>query len=340
MIQLPNKVSLARIPTPIEPLSRLSNEWNVDLRIKRDDLTGSDLSGNKIRKLEYLLQDAIEKECDTVVTCGATTSNHARATAIAARRLGLDVHLILAGDPPNHPSGNLQLDLLSGATIQYISRQTYSSQIDTILLQTIEKLERAGKKAYSIPVGGANEVGILGYFEASREIHTQCQEMDWYPDSIVCAVGSGGTYAGLLWGNEAFSMSSNVFGFLVCGNIGDFRKKIIEDIQNSSKRYHLDIPVETDRIQLLDGYIGEGYAKTDSVQLQFIQYVAIQEGIILDPVYTGKSFFGLYQEIKKETFSKGSKILFIHTGGIFGFSAFSSIMTQEWNSLTHWNNMT
>lgn len=338
MNRLPKKVSLARIPTPIEPLSRLSDEWNIDLRIKRDDLTGADLSGNKIRKLEYLLQNAIEQGCDTIVTCGATTSNHARATAIAARRLGLNAHLILAGEPPDPPHGNLQLDLLVGATVEYISLQDYTSDLDRILQRTIETLDKSGKKAYPIPVGGANDIGIFGYFEAAREIHAQCREMNWFPDYIACAVGSGGTYAGLFWGNAAYPSTENVLGFLVCGTMDYFRDKIVRDIHNSSQRFNIDIPIDPNHIQLFDSYIGEGYGKTDSNQLRFIQHVALREGIILDPVYTGKCFYGLVQKIQQKEIPKGSKIMFIHTGGIFGLSAFTSTMANEWKSLTCWNN--
>lgn len=219
MTNFPRRISIARTPTPLERLERLSQEWDVDLYVKRDDLTGSALSGNKIRKLEFLFAEAFDQGCDTVITCGAVTSNHARATAIAARKFNLDCHLILAGDQPDAASGNLQLDLLAGATVQYITREEYSNRVEEILEETKTALNQQGKKAYVIPTGGSNSTGLLGYAATVEELKSQCKEINLTPDVVSCAVGSGGTYAGLVLGAELYDMPTQMHGVLVCGTI-------------------------------------------------------------------------------------------------------------------------
>ncbi len=333
---LPNKIQLARIPTPLEPLPHLSEEWKADLRVKRDDLTGTVLSGNKIRKLEYLLCDALNHGCDSVVTCGAVTSNHARATAIAARQLGLDCLLVLAGDAPSFPHGNLQLDLLAGAEVRYISKNQYATEIDSIFHQIESELRSAGRCPYMIPTGGSNPVGLMGYVEAVQEIQQQCKDQDWFPDYIVCAVGSGGTYAGLLLGNELYGFQSKILGILVCGSIKDFSDKVLSDVNQASKRCGFQVEINSTNVLMYDNYIGGGYAITNSEQLKFIRHIVQREAIFLDPVYTAKTLFGVHREITKGRIAEGSRILFIHTGGIYGLSAFVGEMMNEWNSVTYW----
>lgn len=336
MFQFPNKFNLALLPTPIEPLPNLSKEWGVDIRVKRDDLTGSHLSGNKIRKLEFLLADAKHKGCDTVVTCGAVTSNHARATVLAARRLGMDSVLVLAGDKPESAQGNLQLDLLGGAEVRYIPRKLYVTDGERILQETGEELRGKGKIPYVIPTGGSNGVGALGYAKAVEEIKQQCAEANWQPDIIVCAVGSGGTYTGLLLGNLLFEYAQKIMGILVCATEKYFKEKVIQDYAECQSLYQGVPELDESKIHLLDGYIAGGYAKTNEEQLHFLRHAAQTEALILDPVYTNKAFFGLEGEIRAGRIVEGSKVLFVHTGGIFGLSAFSHDMTSLWGSMEHW----
>jgi D-cysteine desulfhydrase len=336
MFQYPPKISLARIPTPIDALPRLSKEYGIDLRVKKDYLTELELSGNKVRKLEYLLADALQKKCDAVITCGATTSNHARATVLAARRVGLEPHLILAGNPPAIASGNLQLDLLAGAHVDYISWEDYSTQIDRILHKKADALIRQGKNPYIIPTGGSNALGLVGYIEAVQEMKQQCVENNWLPDSVICAVGSGGTYSGLFLGNALYSLAAHILGVLVCGTIKQFREKISNDIAETCYNSQISQPSE-ETIELLDGYYGEGYAKTNSSHLRLIRKVAETEGMVLDPVYTGKAFYGMIQEIQKGRIPAKSNVLFIHTGGLCGLSAFTDEMNEEWPDPTFWN---
>ncbi len=335
-VQEPQRISLAQLPTPIEPLSNLGAEWGVHLYIKRDDLTGTDLTGNKIRKLEYLLHDAQHSECDTVITCGAVTSNHARATAIAARRLGMDCHLVLAGTEPDIPTGNLLLDLLVDANVHYISRQDYSSNVEAIMEELADNLRTENKSPYIIPTGGSNAVGLWGYISAVREIKEQCGAMNWHPDYVVCAVGSGGTYAGILLGNQVHQLQANCLGILVCGSIHYFQDKMVNDIEECRGRFGISATVTKNEMPMVQNYIAGGYAQTNSEHIQFLRHVAQQESIILDPVYTNKAFYGLREEIQNGNIPQGAKVLFIHTGGIFGLPHFGDQFMQEFQSIHHW----
>jgi D-cysteine desulfhydrase len=337
-MKIPEKLTLARTPTPIQHLQRLSEDMGIDIYVKRDDLTGVALSGNKIRKLEFLLHDAIQSQCDTVITCGAVTSNHARATAIAATQVGLKSHLILAGNPPDTPTGNLQLDLLVGATIDYISIESYRNEIDTILLKKAEQLKENGLSPYIIPTGGSNPLGLLGYLDAYNELSAQYSELNIVPDQIYCAVGSGGTYSGLMIGKAIHQSNCEIVGVLVCPSLESFSNKIRSDCHKSYELLGTENLWDESDLHLLDGYFGEGYAITNEEQLNFIRYVAQREGLILDPVYTGKAFFGLYNEAKKGNIPNNSKVLFIHTGGIFGLPSFAEKMMQNWRSNESWGN--
>lgn len=338
MITLPQKLSFSRLPTPIEKLEQISREWNVDLRVKRDDLTGTELTGNKIRKLDYLLADALRQECDTIITCGAVTSNHARATALAARKLGLQPVLVLTGTgkQPDHLNGNLQLSLLCGAQIRYVSWEIYANSIDEHLLQVAEEIRQSGNKPYIIPTGGSNPVGLLGYFDAAGEIKQQCEDENWLPDVLVCAVGSGGTYSGLLMGNTYYKVADQVLGILVCASIPYFTAKIMADTEAAADLFKFPFKTGDKAVRLYDSYIGEGYAKTNAVQLDMIRYAAAKEALILEPVYTGKAFYGMADLIRTGEIPRGAKVLFIHTGGIYGLSAFTEAMSNHWGNLTEW----
>lgn len=308
----------------------------MNLFVKRDDLTGSDLSGNKIRKLEYLLADAQAQGCDTIITCGAVGSNHARATTLAARRLGMETSLVLAGDPPSQAHGNLQLELLAGASVRFIGWKDYTERIDQLLDETAESLRRQGKKPYTIPTGGSNAVGLFGYVACMEEIVQQFDVMGGPPDWIVCAVGSGGTFAGLVLGNALLGSPTKILGILVCNTVSYFRSKVEADLQDAAKRFGVTPPANLDTHRLVSAYIGGGYAKTTYEQLDFLRMVAQREAIILDPVYTNKALFGLRGEINKGQLKPGQRTLFIHSGGVFGLSAFAGEMTMRWDGVTSW----
>ncbi|MFQ5646388.1 MAG: 1-aminocyclopropane-1-carboxylate deaminase/D-cysteine desulfhydrase [bacterium] len=320
-LSLPRSVPLAQTPTRIEYLSRLSEELaSVKLSVKRDDLTGTALTGNKIRKLEFLLPDALEKGCDTLITCGGIQSNHARATAIVAARFGLKSILVLRGKEPEIPLGNLLLDKLVGAEIRWITLKQYQQVMD-IMGEIAADLKRKGRKGYVIPTGGSNAVGSLGYLKAGFEIAGQTQDNP--PDLIVTPVGSGGTMAGLLGGIKLSGLPSRVIGFCVCDSARYFQEEIHSILKEMEYRFRLDLKIEKDDITIFEDYIGPGYALSYPEEIDFIRHVARAEGLILDPVYTGKAMHGLVSEIKKGTFSDASEVLFVHTGGIFGLTGLS-----------------
>ncbi|MFQ5636419.1 MAG: D-cysteine desulfhydrase family protein [bacterium] len=316
--QLPQSFDLARLPTPIEKLENTTQLFEgADIYIKRDDFTGLATTGNKIRKLEFLLYEAVERNCDCVITCGGVQSNHARATAVAAAKLGLKRYLILRNGMGTALEGNLFLDRLVGAEIEYISHEEYS-EVDEIMHTKAKMLSDRGETAYIIPEGGSNEVGSWGYVKAAKEIDEQLKNMQIKIHHIVIPVGSGGTYAGLLIGKYLYDLPALIHGINVCENQTYFVKKIDMLLKAMKRRYDLQLPIRTSDIRIIDGYVGKGYGLSSQVELDLIKQVAQTEGIILDPVYASKAFLGMKDQIRKGKFKTGENVLFIHTGGIFG----------------------
>lgn len=316
-MKFPKRYPLANLPTRIHTLERLSKKYGVSLSIKRDDETGLLTSGNKIRKLEFLAQDAITQGCDLLITWGAIQSNHARTTAAVAAQLGMDCLVLLRGEKTQHYQGNLLLNRLLGADVIFVDPEEYA-RIDAAAERFAEKLRRQGKKAYLIPEGGSNALGSMGYVQMVKELADQVKKNRLAYDSIVCAVGSGGTYAGLLLGKKLFKLKSEIIGFNVCQDAAYFRKKIMAIIEQAIVSYRLPIRVHPDEIKIIDGYVGPGYALSSPEQLATLREVARLEGIVLDPVYTGKTMHGLLDCLRKDPKQFGRRILFIHTGGIFG----------------------
>ena len=314
---LPKRYLLANLPTRIHALERLSKKYGVSISIKRDDETGLLTSGNKVRKLEFLAQDAIANSCDLLITWGAIQSNHARSTAAVAAQIGMDCLVLLRGEKTQNYQGNLLLDRLLGADVIFVEPEEYV-QIDAVAERFAERLRRQGKKAYIIPEGGSNALGSLGYVQMAEELAGQMRKDRLTFDSIVCAVGSGGTYAGLLLGKKLHKLESKIIGFNVCQNAAYFKKKIAAIIDQAVESYHLPVRVDTDEIKITDGYVGPGYALSTTEQLATLREVAQGESVVLDPVYTGKTMHGLLDQIRQGTNEFGQHILFIHTGGIFG----------------------
>lgn len=318
-MNIPSRVIIANLPTKIEKLERLTKQLGgPNIYIKRDDQTGSEISGNKIRKLEFSVKEAIDNGCDTLITCGGIQSNHARATAAVAARLGMNSHLVLRGDKESQIDGNLFLDKLLGAQIHYISAESYRNRRFEIMNEIKNELLLQGYNAYIIPEGASNGIGSFGYLNAVEEIIIQQQQMGIFFDAIVSAVGSGGTYAGLFIGNKVLGNNANVYGINVCDDEEYFKNRISEIIVENIEYTENNVDFSKDEIKIIDGYVGRGYALSRSEELEFIYDFAKLEGIILDPVYTGKAMFGLVEEIKKRRFESCKNILFIHTGGMYG----------------------
>lgn len=298
---------MARLPTPLERVERIREGWTVT--VKRDDLTGTSLTGNKVRKLEYLLAEAQAGRARRVVTCGGVQSNHCRATAIAAARLGLDCVLFLrtAEPAPDTPTGNLRLDRLVGADVRFITPAQYRDR-------TTIMTEAAGPDGYVIPEGGSNALGTWGYIRAVDEMASQWQEP---PSAIVCATGSGGTLAGLAIGLRRRTLDIPVYGVAVCDDARYF-ESIVDDISAKASDRWPDLPrVRAGDVTVIEGYKGRGYALSTPEEMFDIESVARRSGLILDPVYTGKAFRALLHEPDRF----GPRPLFIHTGGIFGLLA-------------------
>ncbi len=325
---------LAQLPTPIQSAPRLSAELGVNLFIKRDDLTGSVLSGNKVRKLEFSLAEAVRQGAHVVITAGGIQSNHCRATALACAQLGLECHLILRGAPPAIPVGNVLLDYLAGAHFSFFPREVYSTRKPQIVSELMDHYAKEGKKSYYIPVGASNAIGSLGYARAFEEICTQAQRIGLRLDHIVAAVGSGGTLAGLIAGRIlSRRRRPEIWGVNVCDDAPTFVAEVHRILEEMNDRFGTRFRTHNAEVRILDGYVGPGYAQPYPEELDAIEWAARQEGLVLDPVYTGKAFYGMMREIAQQTFRPGENILFVHTGGVFGLMAQGDVFRQGWSSV-------
>lgn len=328
MSELPPRLAVAALPTPVRPLPRVSAQWGgATLWVKHDDDTGGPLSGNKIRKLQYAVHEALEQGADTLVTCGGIQSNHCRATAVLARRLGLRVRLMLRGQPPAEPTGNLLLAQLLGATIDWVTPEQYREA--TTGMEAIAQAEReAGHRPYVIAEGCSMPVGSWGYIEAAREIAEAEREHGVRFDAVVHAVGSGGTSAGLLLGRRMFGLGARIVGVNVCDDAAYFRARIGSLVAATVERYGLTVAVPDEEIELLDGYVGEGYARSRPEELRQLAALARDEGVLLDPAYTGKAMFALTREWAGPRFAGARHVLFLHTGGIYGLFAHTAALAE------------
>ena len=262
----------------------------------------------------------MDQSCDTLITCGGLQSNHCRATAILGVRLGLKVHLVLRGEKPATPEGNLLLDYLSGAEITYLSQKDWH-QHEEVANSLGNQYQARGQKAFFIPVGASDEIGLWGYIAACRELKQQFQEMQLQPDYIVTATGSGGTQGGLLVGAKLFDLKSRIVAFNVCDDAAYFENKISQDVTLWKQRYKMDFNEQDLEITTVEGYVGPGYGLAGPEIFASISELARADGIFLDPVYTGKAFHGMVSELQKgdEGQLAGARnVLFIHTGGLFG----------------------
>ncbi len=352
-----NKISLANLPTKIEKLERLSKKSGVNFFIKRDDQTGTEFSGNKIRKLEFSVKEALDRGCDMLITTGGIQSNHCRATVSIAARLGLKVAVLLRVPKKDQQTtgshrigkdeafnfvfgergdltlpeveGNYFLDRLMGADVQFCSPEEYSAHRNDIMQLMSDRYAQKGFKPYIIPEGASNGVGALGYYYAMKEIVRQEKELGVVFDTVVVACGSGGTSSGLNLANKIGKLGKRVIGICVCDDNDYFQNRIAE-ISNEALDYLVaegeisesmkpELTFTPNEIEMNDQYVGRGYALSRDEELEFIKEIATLEGVIFDPVYTGKGIYGLYNELKASgTLHDAKNVLFIHTGGLYG----------------------
>lgn len=306
---------LAEFPTPIHSLDTLTKAYGGPaLYMKRDDLTSLGMGGNKTRKLEFLIGDALEKKKDTLVTAGGIQSNHCRLTAAASRKAGLDCHLVLNGTAPETCQGNLLLDKIFGANIHFCDRKDR----DNRLYEVADELAAKGKAPYVIPVGGSNSIGSVGYVNAMLELGTQLKKMDITPDAIVVATSSGGTQAGLALGANLIGFRGDVLGISIdqtkTGS-DPFPPLLMEIANTTAQRMGSDIQMKASDFSLNCDYLGAGYAMPGDLEFNAIKDLARHEGILLGPVYTARAMGGLLDLIQKKYFTKDHTVLFWHTGG-------------------------
>lgn len=319
----PPCLPLANIPTPLQPMPRLSREAGVEILFKRDDFSGSELSGNKVRKLSFLLADAVAQNADTVITCGGAQSNHCRATALAAVRCGLSSLLLLRTDDPDNPppaSGNILLDRLAGAEIRWITPAAYRDR-DTLFAAEAERLRGLGHRPYIIPEGGSTALGAWGYVAQMLELTADLKRLDGdtvKPTTVICACGSGGTTAGLALGAAIADADIRVVGVNVCDD-RDYFTRIVDGICRQFSDTWPDVHSGgIPSYEILDGYVGRGYALSQPGELAAIRDLVRLEGVVLDPVYTGKAYVGMMTELARDPGCFSERIVFVHTGGLFG----------------------
>ena len=327
MLRKHPRVKLAHLPTPFERMDRLRAALGPDcptLYVKRDDCTGHATGGNKTRKLEFLMGDALAQGVHAVVTFGAVQSNHARQTAAAAAKLGLLCDLILIDmvendSVPYTENGNVLLDQLLGARIHVVRNDGSAAK----LKEVVAEHAASGRKAYVVPIGGSNAVGSLGYVEAFGEISRQAGAIDVKVDAIVHASSSCGTQGGLIAGAAIAQSSTRIMGVNVY-------KKNGADIASTAHSNAVDVltlvtgtPAEmTDRVHVIDGYQGEGYGIASEAMKEAVQMTAQTEGLLLDPVYTGKAMAALIGHVRRGKFARAQTVVFLHTGGAATLSAY------------------
>lgn len=303
-------IPFAILPTPVYKLENISRECGKNIYIKRDDMTGVALGGNKVRKLEFLLADAKEKGVDVVLTAGGPQSNHAMLTAACAARIGMKAILVLK-QRGELTGGNLILDDIFGAEVRMVDTDTYDD-VYAEMERIMDQLRGEGHTPYFIPVGGSVPMGSLGYVNCALEIANQAQSLGVKFDSIVSATGSGGTYAGLTYGAKLYMPGTRSVGIGVCD---DPFADIAFDLMNGVKELmESDIPVEREDIHI-QYHIGPGYAIPSEEGCAAVRRLARSEGILVDPVYTGKALAGFFRLLEEGYFEGDEDILFLHTGG-------------------------
>ena len=326
------RVTISHSPTPLETMPQLSALLNHNLFVKRDDCTGLAGGGNKTRKLEYLVADALAAKADTLVTVGGIQSNHARQTAAAAAKFGLKCELILEdvqGTPKSdyYQNGNVLLNNLLGATIHRI----ISSNRTALIMRTnlMSSLQAKGQQPYFIPMGGSNEIGSLGYIQCAQEIVKQIKDQGLKLDRIVLATGSAGTQAGLLAGLIMAKVDIPVLGICVSRPADEQIQIVTELLERTLTLIGLDPKQANNRVFANGNYYGKGYGIPTNEMIEAVRLCAQYEGLILDPVYTGKGMSGMIDLCRKEFFSDEANILFLHTGGSQGVYAYQEIFDNE-----------
>ena len=318
------RTSLGFFPTPIHPLPNLSTRLGGPaLWVKRDDQTGLATGGNKTRKLEFLVADALQQRADTLITVGAPQSNHARQTAAAAAKAGLKSALVLRGAAPAERTGNILLDDLVGAEIFWAG----SRPVDEVAVEVAEELNGRGQRPYLIPLGGSNPIGAAGYVAAMLEFVEQAKANQLRFDAIVFATSSGGTQSGLVLGAQMSNYTHRIVGISV-DHLANHLVPLLVDLANATARQiGAASSFNAQDFEVNDHYLGGGYAVMGEPEREAIRLCAQTEGLLVDPVYTGRAMAGLIDLIRAREFKVGQNVLFWHTGGTPALFAYAGQMT-------------
>lgn len=326
------RVALAHEPTPLEALGGLHQQLGGPrVWVKRDDCTGLAGGGNKTRKLEYLIAEAEAEGADAVVTFGALQSNHARQTAAACARRGLACDLILAPAVPREvdgyaSGGNLLLDRLLGARVHQLEAGEAPAEV---LKTVLAEHAAAGRRGYVIPAGGSNATGALGYVRAAREVANQCRQRGIYPAAVIHATSTGGTQAGLLAGFRLEGLSTRVIGINVYHEDSAGLAAQIEALTAQVlSRIAPGIAPAADGVEVVDGFLGAGYGLPTAAMVDAVGLIASREGLLLDPVYSGKAMAGLLAMLERGAFVEDDDLIFLHTGGTPALSVYASAFPQ------------
>lgn len=337
--QMP-RVRLAALPTPLEDMRTLTAKLNGPrLLIKRDDMTGLAFGGNKVRKLEFIMADALKQNADIIITSGGVQTNHGRLTAAAAKKLGLKPVLVLTGEEPKEYTGNLFVDYVLGAEIHFVTADSGLSPAEAQkqqrargeakALEIKAKYEAQGHKCYIVPRGGRMPVATAGYLNATLEMYKQLIEMNVKADYLVVSTGSTSTTSSLILGSKVFNTGMKVIGISVSRPAEECKDRIMDELEKDIAYYGYDVNIERDELTIFDNYIGPGYSIPTPEGIQAIKLLAESEAIMLDYAYTGKGMSGLIDLVKKGYFTKDDVVLFLHTGGTAGLFALDKETVEQ-----------
>lgn len=320
MIENSKKVPFLQLPTPLEYLPRISEDLGIRLYIKRDDLTSLGAGGNKLRKLEYLLYDARQKGATTLLTMGGAQTNHGRLTAAVAAKYGMKCVIVCVDEDPGELSANLLLDRLMGAevVIKLNDGRDMGLQFAETVAAVKARYEAAGEVVYEIPMGGSNSIGMLGYYECAEELTEQVKSFGIEQATLCCAVGSLGTYIGLLAGLKHSDSPIRLQGIAIAPQPEDQPQRMLEAYAAFCRDHGLPSGIDTAEFAVETAYTRGGYNNPSAEVRQAICYMARQEAILLDPCYTGKAFAAILEMAMQGKFAPGETVIFLHTGGMPG----------------------
>ncbi len=330
-MQEPERLKLAALPTPLVRLERLERELGGGrIWMKRDDITGLELSGNKVRKLEYVVAEAVAGGFDTLVTEGTCQSNHCRATAAVCAKLGLQAVLLIRPEPPGERQGNHLLDALFGAQMRCYPREHFEGNRQGIVETVLAELELAGRRPRWIPMGASEPIGCWGYIRAVAELADQLRALGIDACDVIMPVSSGGTYAGALLGALLHRLEGmRLWGVPVSDDVAFHTREIGGLCRRTVDQFALPIKFHDSAMRFIEGYIGEGYAIPYAAATDAIRLLGRTEGTILDPVYTAKAFCALVDGVQDGRFGRERPVVFIHTGGIFSDFAWPHALLDD-----------